>query len=361
MSALFPWHALARYTFQTRRLFGSRALYTAGVRPDLAALVRRLLPTPASSQRPELQLLYRMLHDYPERGGKGIRSELLLLAAQAHGVQQGTAAWNRALWLGVTLELFQNWVLIHDDIADDSEERRGQPALHRSHGVPLALNAGDALHAYMWEALLRAEVPAAYPEILGMIHRTAEGQHLDLAWVEPREWKLTPADSLDMVRLKTAYYTVVVPLRLGALAGGADPSPEFEAAGIALGAAFQIRDDVLNLIGDAGSYGKEIGGDLLEGKRTLILLRWLESAPEAQRATFLTQMNLPRSEKSTDAMSELLGWLKSSGAVTYAQRVADEQAETGLALLAHALADAPNQQAARQILTLAEGLAKRDA
>ncbi|WP_370657334.1 polyprenyl synthetase family protein [Deinococcus sp. KNUC1210] len=268
------------------------------MRPDLAALVRHLLPAPTPAQRPELQLLYRMLLDYPERGGKGLRSELLLLAAQAYGVQPGSAAWDRALWLAVTLELFQNWVLIHDDIADDSEERRGQPALHRTYGVPLALNAGDALHAYMWEALLNADLPAAYAEILNMIHRTAEGQHLDLAWMEHREWNLTPADYLEMVRLKTAYYTVVVPLRLGALAGGVVPPSEFEAAGTALGAAFQIRDDVLNLIGDAQLYGKEIGGDLLEGKRTLILLRWLEDAPTDQRASFLAQMNLPRSEKA---------------------------------------------------------------
>ncbi|GGR35755.1 polyprenyl synthetase family protein [Deinococcus ruber] len=331
------------------------------MRPDLAALVRHLLPAPDPAQRPELQLLYRMLLDYPERGGKGIRSELLLLSAQAYGVQPGSAAWNRALWLAVTLELFQNWVLIHDDIADDSEERRGQPALHRTYGVPLALNAGDALHAYMWEALLNADLPAAYPEILNMIHRTAEGQHLDLAWMEHREWNLTPADYLEMVQLKTAYYTVVVPLRLGALAGGYAPPSEFGAAGTALGAAFQIRDDVLNLIGDAQLYGKEIGGDLLEGKRTLILLRWLEDAPADQRAIFLAQMNLPRSEKNTAAMTDLLGWLKESGAVAYAQQVADEHAGRGLALLTRALEGAPEQQAGAQILALVSGLARREA
>ena len=331
------------------------------MRPDLAALVHQLLPDPAAPARPELQLLSRMMLAYPMRGGKGIRSELLLLAAQAYGVQPGTAAWERALWLGVTLELFQNWVLIHDDIADDSEERRGQPALHRQYGVPLALNAGDALHAYMWAALLRAELPAAYPEILSMIHRTAEGQHLDLAWVEEQEWNLTPADYLEMVRLKTAYYTVVVPLRLGALAGGAAPHPLFEEAGVALGAAFQIRDDVLNLIGDAARYGKEIGGDLLEGKRTLILLRWLQDAPPQQRASVLATMKLPRSAKDPAAVAQLLGWLRDSGAVQQAQQLADEQAEQGLALLTRALQDAPGQAAAARLLSLMSGLARREA
>ena len=329
------------------------------MRPDLIARIRQLLPD--HHPRPEIALLYAMMRDYPERGGKGIRSELLLLSAQAHGVQEGTARWESALWLAVTLELFQNWVLIHDDIADDSEERRGRPALHRQYGVPLALTAGDALHAYMWGALMHAGVPDAGGEVLTMIHRTAEGQHLDLAWVEQAQWALTPADYLDMVRLKTAYYTVVIPLRLGALAAGQTPDPRFEEAGILLGAAFQIRDDVLNLIGDAAAYGKEIGGDLLEGKRTLIVLDWLQGAPEEQRRTFLSEMAKPRPDKSPVVTGQLLGWLKESGAVTRAQAVADDHARRGLALLDEALRAAPDQAAAQTILRLAKGLANRQA
>lgn len=327
------------------------------MRADLLQNVRSLLPERHS--RPEVGLLYAMMRDYPERSGKGVRSELLLLSAQAHGVRPGTPAWEAALWLATTVELFQNWVLIHDDIADDSEERRGQPALHRQYGVPLALNAGDALHAYMWGALLRADVPGAYPEVLDMIHRTAEGQHVDLAWVQHGQWALSADDYLDMVRLKTAYYTVVVPLRLGAVAAGLTPDTRFEEAGIALGAAFQIRDDVLNLIGDAADYGKEIGGDLLEGKRTLIVLHWLESAPAEQRDLFLAEMAKARPDKHPEVIAQLLGWLLESGSVAYAQKVADTQAERGLALLREALQDAPDQGAVQTILTLAEGLAKR--
>ncbi len=327
------------------------------MRADLLQNVRSLLPE--HHLRPEIGLLYTMMRDYPERGGKGVRSELLLLSAQAHGVQPGTPAWASALWLATTLELFQNWVLIHDDITDDSEERRGQPALHRQYGVPLALNAGDALHAYMWGALLKAGVPDAYPEVLTMIHRTAEGQHVDLAWVQYGQWALSADDYLDMVRLKTAYYTVVIPLRLGAVAAGQTPDGRFEEAGIALGSAFQIRDDVLNLIGDAAAYGKEIGGDLLEGKRTLIALHWLQSAPDEQRQTFLAEMAKARPDKNPEVIARLLGWLLESGSVAWAQSVADAQAERGLALLAEALRDAPDQQAAHTILALAEGLAKR--
>ena len=327
------------------------------MRAELLNLALSLLPQ--RGPHPELSRFYDMLADYPRRGGKGIRSELLLASARAHGVTEGSAAWGRALWLATVIELFQNWVLIHDDIEDDSEERRGRPALHRLHGVPVAINVGDALHAYMWAAVARAEVPAAFGEVLDMIHRTAEGQHLDLAWVERGEWNLQEADYLQMVQLKTAYYTVIVPLRLGALVAGATPNPAFTEAGLALGTAFQIRDDVLNLVGKAEEYGKEIGGDLLEGKRTLIVLHWLSHAASEQKHIFLDQMRRARPDKSPEVIADIHRWLLESGSVTYAQNYALEQGKRGLDLLREALALAPNRQAAQQLVHTLEDLATR--
>ncbi|ACO46371.2 polyprenyl synthetase family protein [Deinococcus deserti] len=329
------------------------------MRPDLLSRVLSLLPD--GGTRPELRQFSEMLRDYPQRGGKGIRSELLLASAQAHGVAHDTDAWDQAQWLAAGLELFQNWVLIHDDIQDDSEERRGQPALHRLYGVPLAINVGDALHAYMWAAVHRAGVPGAMEEFLTMIHRTAEGQHLDLSWVEHREWKLREADYLEMVQLKTAHYTVIVPLRLGALAAGVQPASAFTNAGLALGSAFQIRDDVLNLLGDPLKYGKEIGGDLLEGKRTLIVLRWLAQAPAEQREVFLDQMRRDRAAKDPAVIAQIHRWLLDSGCVTAAQDYAAARAEEGLSLLSSALSGAPGQAAVQQILGAMRALATRDA
>ncbi|RJF71071.1 polyprenyl synthetase family protein [Deinococcus cavernae] len=329
------------------------------MRAELLARIESLLPT--GGDLPELQRYAAMLRDYPQRGGKGLRSELLLGTARAYGVAEGSPEWERALWLAAALELFQNWVLIHDDIEDDSEERRGRPALHRLHGVPLAINAGDALHVYMWMAVRRSGVDQALDEFMAMVLKTAEGQHLDLAWVETREWNLTPEDYLRMVRLKTAYYTVIYPLRLGALAAGREPSAEFEAAGLALGTAFQIRDDVLNLIGDPAKYGKEIGGDLLEGKRTLIVLHWLAGASAQQRTVFLERMNRARTEKNAGQLEELLTWLRESGSVRAAQEFADLEAQRGLAALAQALAGAPNQHATEALLQTMKVLATRDA
>lgn len=331
------------------------------MRPQLQEMALSLLPTPESASRPELRHFYELLRDYPQRGGKGIRSELLLLSARAHGLQEGGPGWERALWLAAALELFQNWVLIHDDIVDDSDERRGAPALHKQHGVSLALNAGDALHAYMWAAVRKAGLDSAFDEFLTMIHRTAEGQHLDVSWVEHGEWNLTPEDYLDMVRLKTGFYTIVTPLRLGALAAGKAPHPDFEPAGLSLGAAFQIRDDVLNLVGDPAKYGKEIGGDLLEGKRTLVVLHWLRGAKETRRHIFLDQMRRRREDKDPSVIADLLTWLQESGSVQAAQDFAGAEAGRGLELLGRALAEAPDRAAAAELLALMDTLTRREA
>lgn len=332
------------------------------MRADLLDLVLELLPAePDANDHSDRATYVRMLRDYPQRGGKGIRSELLLATAHAYGVREGSAQWQAAQWLAAALELFQNWVLIHDDIEDDSEERRGRPALHRLYGVPLAINAGDALHVYMWRAVQRSGITAAWPEFMEMVLLTAEGQHLDLAWVSRREWNLTEDDYLHMVRLKTAYYTVIYPLRLGALAAGREPQGAFTEAGLALGTAFQIRDDVLNLVGDPLKYGKEIGGDLLEGKRTLIVLHWLAQASASQRAQFLHFMHANRSDKDPAEGRQLLGWLRDSGSVHYAQAFADQEAQRGLALLQAALGEAPDQEASLQLLNSLRALTRREA
>lgn len=329
------------------------------MRPELLEKILSLLPQ--TSDHPELNRFNQLLQDYPRRKGKGIRSELLLASAQVHGVQQNTKAWDQALWLAAGLELFQNWVLIHDDIEDDSEERRGRPALHKMIGIPLAINIGDALHAYMWAAVQAAQLPQGIHEFLNMIHRTAEGQHLDLAWVEHHEWNVQETDYLQMVRLKTAYYTVIYPLRLGALVAKQEPHPLFEPAGLALGTAFQIRDDVLNLSGDPAKYGKEIAGDLLEGKRTLIVLHWLAQAPQEQRQLFLEQMQLDRSAKDPATIAQIHQWLIQSGSLDYAQTYATEQAKEGLNHLRQAFAKVPHPEIAEQVLQTMQALATREA
>ncbi|MFN8509956.1 MAG: polyprenyl synthetase family protein [Deinococcaceae bacterium] len=301
----------------------------------------------------QINALYHMMRDYPRRGGKMLRGSLALLTAQAYG-----STLDRALPLAAALELFQNWVLIHDDIADNSEERRGLPALHQLHGVPLALNAGDALHVYMWQAVFDCPVDVR-AEFLHMIHRTAEGQHIDLSWVAEQTWDISVNRYLEMVQLKTAYYTIIGPLQMGMKTAGHQAHPLLTEAGLCLGSAFQIRDDVLNLTAEFDTYGKEIGGDLWEGKRTLITTDFLTQASDDQRAFFLKAMNQPRSDKRAEDMETLHTWLLESGATHRAMEVAQTEAERGLTLLSEVFADAPHRHPVERILSVVRNLVTR--
>jgi geranylgeranyl diphosphate synthase, type II len=302
----------------------------------------------------EIAQLYAMMREYPSRPGKMIRSKLLIASAIAHG-----ATFEQALPLAAALELFQNWVLIHDDIEDDSDERRGKPALHRLYPTALAINAGDALHIYMWQVVHQAGVAGAFEEFLEMIHRTAEGQQMDLAWVAQARWDVSPSDYLEMVRLKTARYTVVSPLKLGALAAGCVPDERLELAGLDLGVAFQIRDDVLNLEGDFASYGKEIAGDILEGKRTLMLLHMLERLQSGEKTEVVQILEKPRLSKTTAEVERILVLMRSHGSIDFAQSVAADFETRGLDLLQQALADLPVQAAALEILETAKSFVTR--
>ncbi|MFO7546828.1 MAG: polyprenyl synthetase family protein [Trueperaceae bacterium] len=310
----------------------------------------------------------RLMRDYPNRSGKTLRGQFVVLSARAHGAPSD----EHALTLAAALELFQNWVLVHDDVEDDSDERRGLPALHHVSGAPVAINVGDAMHVYMWSLLLSLpDRPplaraAAWHEFRDMILRTAEGQHLDLTWVEGQRFDVGEAAYLRMVTRKTAYYTVVAPLRLGAACAGTTPDPALEFAGIDLGIAFQIRDDVLNLMpsedrpddGGAG-YGKEFAGDLYEGKRTLVLAHLLDQADATERARIERVLLKPRAEKTRSDVDELLAAIARHGSLAYAQGVAENRARNGLSSLRGVLGSLPGRGAADELMRLFETLAQR--
>lgn len=332
------------------------------VAPEQSEMLRALRHAvmgalPEGHAHPELARFHRLIRDYPERGGKGLRGLLLLLSTAAHGLP-----WTAGLESAAALELFQNWVLIHDDIEDDSLERRGGPALHKEVGMPVALNVGDALHVCMWRTLHRAELPPGakgrvLEEFSWMILRTAEGQHLDLSWVQEGRFDISEENYLEMVTLKTALYTVVCPLRLGALCADREPDERFYEAGQRLGVAFQIRDDVLNLMPEI-SYGKEFAGDLYEAKRTLILAHLFAHATPSERDEVCERLAKNRSERTPEDVEAILGFFERYGSLRYAQGVAEENAREGLTLLREALETLPGE-AAGELLKRLESLASR--
>jgi geranylgeranyl diphosphate synthase, type II len=293
---------------------------------------------PNHHEIPEIDLLYSMMRDYPSRSGKGLRPGLLLLFNRAYGGNDV-----RALNTAAALELFQNWIVIHDDIEDQSDLRRGLPALHIKHGVPLALNAGDALAGKMWQMLLRNQsilgsekAITILDEFLNMYAHTTAGQHIELGWVSRQRWDLTEDDYFNMCRRKTAWYTVITPSWVGAFIAGADPSIrnimiEF---GMDLGIAFQIQDDVLNLVGDIGKYGKEIGGDLYEGKRTLVIIDLLKKCSKIEKDMIITILNKTRDDKSPEEIEQIFSLIHKYNCLKYAAEISHGLAKKARATFA---------------------------
>ncbi len=298
-------------------------------------MLEQLLPK--SSKIREVDQLYSMMKDYPSRQAKGMRPFLCVTTCRAAGGSE-----DDALLTAACIELFQNWILIHDDIEDGSELRRGEPSLHRRYSESLALNAGDALHARTWEALLKnrerlgpERTLAVMDEFSRMVNITTEGQHMELGWVTAKRWDLDDNDYYEMCTRKTSWYTVASPCRLGAIVAGEGGRvlEELRDFGVSLGIAFQIQDDSLNLVGDQKKYGKAKSDDILEGKRTLILLHLLGVASGTEREKVVSIMNKERGAKSSDDVAYVLSLIDKYDAVGYARKRANELMKEALATL----------------------------
>jgi len=292
---------------------------------------------PKSSGVREVDLLYRMMRDYPSRTAKGMRPFLCVTSCRAAGGKE-----DDALLTAACIELFQNWILIHDDIEDGSELRRGEPSLHKKYSEALALNAGDALHAKTWEALLKNQerlgmrkTLAIMDEFSMMVNQTTEGQHMELGWVAEKRWDLREKDYFEMCVRKTSWYTVASPCRLGAIVAGAPAGvlKDLQEFGTSLGVAFQIQDDSLNLVGDARKYGKAKSDDILEGKRTLILLHLLAVASQSERDRAVAIMNKDRSAKTSADVSYVLSLIDKYDAIGFARKRAAELLKEALTTL----------------------------
>jgi geranylgeranyl diphosphate synthase type II len=250
--------------------------------------------------------------------------------------------------VAVAIELLHNAFLVHDDIVDGSERRRGRPTLTAEYGLGLALNAGDALAVLSNQVLRRhaGTIEAGLAERLmsefdAMALRTLEGQATELGWRRDRVEELDPEDYLELIMHKTCWYTTVHPLRVGALIGSggtADLRPMVR-FGFYLGAAFQIQDDLLNLLGNEWEYGKEIDGDLYEGKRTLPLIHLLRHAHGVDRETVDRYLGLERSERTAEMVADIRALLDAYGSITFAAAYA--RGIAGAALEAFELAFEP--------------------
>lgn len=225
-------------------------------------------------------LLYEPVRYVLEGGGKRLRPILLLLAAEAFGAEV-----EEALPAALAVEVFHNFTLVHDDVMDHADERRGRPAVHRRWDTGTALLAGDMLLVRAYDLLADAQGRDLGTPFRKMARRLCEGQALDKEFETRAE--VAVEEYLEMIDGKTGALLGAV-LELGGRCGGAtqEEADALHEAGAALGRAFQIQDDLLDLVADPDHWGKPVGGDLQEGKKTYVLLRALEQAEGETRVLF---------------------------------------------------------------------------
>jgi geranylgeranyl diphosphate synthase, type I len=323
---------------------------------DLAALYRYLPSlerqltssylTTARAAPKEVRPFLEVNREFTLRGGKRFRAMLVLA-----GYHIATGRDPRpALPVAAALEHFQSWMLIHDDIIDHAEERRGGPSVHRAlalahrrerlegsseeYGVGLGITLGDLEETFTVEALTNVTSSpacrlAALGEYVRMTRLTAYGQLLDIRNGILDPGSVREEDVLAVHRFKSAIYTVVSPLKIGALLGGSPARRlnDLETFGTNIGIAFQLRDDVLGAGFDAEQSGKS-SNDLVEGKRTLLVVRAWAAGSETDR------QRLSRVLGNAQAMPEDIerarSVIRDTGSLAYSEKRIDELTRAAL-------------------------------
>jgi geranylgeranyl diphosphate synthase type II len=273
-------------------------------------------------------LSYKLLSDYPSRPGKGIRPAFCLAAAASVG-----GDYKNAINTGAAIELLHNSFLIKDDIVDQSLYRRGDLTLNRKYGLALAANAGDAVKILSMSPLIdnlgsigvRKSLQVIL-EIQEMARRSIEGQIMELTYVKKNRIDLKPKDYYKMCEGKTCWYTIITPLRTGLIIGSENATPEqldtFTRFGLNIGLAFQITDDTLNLKASQKLYGKEIKGDIFEGKRTLILIHLLNSCTSDERKIMRRILKTPRENKTEADVAYVEELMQKYSSIEYSEKIA---------------------------------------
>jgi geranylgeranyl diphosphate synthase, type II len=239
--------------------------------------------------------------------------------------------------------------VVHDDIEDNSEMRRGKPCLHKLHGVPLSINVGDALYATVFAMLatnrqLLGEAVALelIDEMVQGSRETFEGQAMDVGWIR-RRYVPTEAEFMVMLQKKTGWYTGRGPCLAGAVIAGASAAQRQTIGdfGEAMAVAFQIRDDLLNIRAaeadaarppglTSGAYGKERGGDIAEGKRTLIVIDLLRKCAPAEKSLVLEILHRDRERNTPEQIEAVISLIEHYEADVYAEGVCRDKARQSL-------------------------------
>lgn len=261
--------------------------------------------------------------DLMNRGGKRWRPVLTIIVYEALG---GKA--EDILPLTVISEIIHNGTLVVDDVEDESDYRRGRPCIHKIYGVDVAINMGNTMYFLPLLALFKTNISndkklRILEEYVKTMIELSLGQAMDIAWHRGLVNDVTEEQYMQMTLFKTgalARFSVKIACIM------ADTSKKIEEKisrfSESLAVAFQIQDDVLNIVGEESKYGKEIGGDIKEGKRTLLVVHALRNLPP-QKAERLKQILKMRTNDSQLIM-EAIELLKESGAIEYAKKTCIE-------------------------------------
>lgn len=300
--------------------------------------------------------IFKPFWDLADRGGKRWRPALMLMIYEAFGGNPEKAAP-----LSVIPEVIHNGTLAVDDVEDGSEYRRGKPCIHRIYGEDVAINMGNTMY-YLPLMLLRKlnlepeKRLKILEEYVETMLKLSFGQAMDIAWHKGLVESVDEKQYLQMTLFKT-----------GALAGFAAKLaaimaevPEDKASlaqrfAELIAVAFQIQDDVLNVVGDEAKYGKEIGGDITEGKRTLMVIHALRNLPpgDARRLREILDMKT----KDKKLIEEAIELMRKAGSIEYAKNVSRRLAEKALKILRELL---PEEERRRKLESLANFLITRE-
>ena len=287
---------------------------------EVKPLIEHRIETSLKASRHE-RLGNAMMH-LIEGGGKRMRATLPWLIAKAVGDSHAGL-----LDIGAAIETVHNFTLVHDDIMDDDEVRRGRNAVHIEYGLPTAINAGDAMLAIAFERLVQAEnldhedIPALVNRVAWMVRRVSEGQQLDIEFED--RLNVSEDDYLEMIEGKTAVMFWIC-AEIGASISGADDETVQLMAewGKALGLCFQLMDDVIDVLSDSATLGKPAGSDIAQGKRTLMIIHAMQQ-PDGPVKERLMAVLGKGEEVSEAALSDGLAALAELGSVDYAREKAE--------------------------------------
>ncbi|WP_254244914.1 polyprenyl synthetase family protein [Hymenobacter sp. BRD67] len=265
------------------------------MQPDLSSLLTTALRQLDYGQQPAT--LYDPIRYIMSLGGKRLRPLLTLLGGQLF-----TDDLAPLVKPALATEVFHNFTLLHDDLMDQAPLRRGQPTVHEKWNPNVAILSGDVMLVRAYELLFENVPLPLLPQVLRRFSQTAaevcEGQQWDMNF--ETDTSITIAQYLDMIRLKTAVLLGFA-LELGAVLAGAaaEDAEHLRQFGTDIGLAFQLRDDLLDVYGDAATFGKRVGGDIISDKKTFLLLTAQAQANGAQQATLARYLGQPLAD--TDA------------------------------------------------------------